>query len=63
MLQNSGYHQGRIIRRSRIIKDPVRNLHLSWKDLNIGIDIEIFGITFHLTDCDAFTKVCPILYT
>ncbi|XP_031630857.1 EF-hand domain-containing protein 1-like, partial [Contarinia nasturtii] len=53
---NSGYHQGRIIRRSRIIKDPIRNLHLSWKDLNIGIEIKIFGITFHLTDCDAFTK-------
>lgn len=56
--QNSGYPQGRIIRRSRIMKDSNRNLHLSWKDLNIGVDLKIFGIIFHLTDCDSFTKVC-----
>lgn len=56
-MQNSGYKQGRIIRRSRITKDPHRNLYLSWKDLNIGIDLKMFGINFHLTDCDSFTKV------
>lgn len=59
--QNSGYPQGRIIRRSRILKDTARNLHYSWKDLNIGIDLNIFGITFHLTDCDRATKVNHLL--
>lgn len=55
---NSGYPQGRrVIRRSRIMKDPQRRLHLSWKDLNVGIELKIFGIIFHLTDCDPFTKV------
>lgn len=39
------------------MKDPNRNIHLSWKDLNIGVELKMFGIVFHLTDCDSFTKV------
>lgn len=37
-----------------------------WKDLNIGIDLEIFGISYHLTDCDKATRVynqCYCLFT
>lgn len=44
------------------MKDPQRNIHFSWKDLNIGIELKIFGIVFHLTDCDSFTKVISIHY-
>ena len=28
----------------------------SWKDFNVGNDIELHGIVFHITDCDAFTR-------
>lgn len=57
LFQNSGYPQGRIVRRARIPKDPFRNIHYTWKDLNIGIDLDIFGIKYHVTDCDRFTRV------
>lgn len=29
---------------------------MHWKDFNIGIDIGLEGIVFHITDCDLFTK-------
>jgi len=28
----------------------------TWKDLNIGININIFERIFHIYDCDSFTK-------
>ena len=30
--------------------------YYTWKDMNIGIDIEFNGIVYHITDCDPFTK-------
>lgn len=31
-------------------------MYYTWKDFNIGIDIEIQGIVFHITNCDNYTK-------
>lgn len=43
------------MRRGKIAKN---NMELyTWKDLNVGIDIELNGTVYHLTDCDEFTKV------
>lgn len=56
IFQNCGYPQGRIVRRSRIPKNPKGDF-ITWKDLNIGIDLKIFGIVYHLTDCDKATRV------
>lgn len=58
--QNSGCAQGRIVRRSRVLKNVDKHEYYSWKDLNIGIDLSIFGIKYHLLDCDPFTKVSAI---
>lgn len=44
------------MRRSRIPKNN-EGAFISWKDLNIGIDLKIFGIVYHLTDCDKATRV------
>lgn len=54
--QNCGYPQGRLVRRSKIPKNLNGEFYY-WKDLNIGIDIDMFGIVYHITDCDQFTKV------
>lgn len=27
----------------------------TWKDFNVGKEVELHGIVFHITDCDAFT--------
>lgn len=56
-VQNSGVAHGRIVRRSRILKNVEKNEYYSWKDLNIGIDLNLFGIKYHLLDCDPFTRV------
>ncbi|XP_053694812.1 EF-hand domain-containing protein 1-like [Sabethes cyaneus] len=55
IIENCGYPQGRLVRRGKIIKNCLGETY-SWKDLNIGIDLEIHGYVFHLTNCDAFTK-------
>ncbi|KXJ75877.1 hypothetical protein RP20_CCG010860 [Aedes albopictus] len=55
VIENCGYPQGRLVRRGRILKSCLGEAY-SWKDLNIGIDLEIHGYVFHITDCDPFTK-------
>lgn len=30
--------------------------YYTWKDFNIGIDMDMQGIVFHIGDCDPFTK-------
>jgi len=35
--------------------------HWHWKDLNVGINIAVYGKVFHLYDCDKFTKVYILL--
>ncbi|XP_077366918.1 EF-hand domain-containing protein 1 isoform X1 [Festucalex cinctus] len=52
---NSGILQGQRIKRQCLPKkDPGKYYH--WKDLNIGIDLEVFGVKYHIAQCDAFTK-------
>lgn len=54
-VRNAGYDQGRLVRRCKIQKNT-RGDPYTWKDLNIGLDIELNGICFHITDCDPYTK-------
>ncbi|XP_017777691.1 PREDICTED: EF-hand domain-containing protein 1-like [Nicrophorus vespilloides] len=52
---NSGFDQGRLVKRGKIPKtDHGEVWH--WKDLNVGIDICIYGIVYHTVDCDKYTK-------
>lgn len=54
-MQNSGFPQGRLVRRGKIPKH-LTGIFYTWKDFNIGIDIQFNGIVFHITDCDQFTR-------
>lgn len=54
-IPNSGFLEGRIIRRRRIEK-PNSYKFWHWKDLNIDMDINLQGIIFHTFSCDRFTK-------
>ncbi|XP_036941840.1 EF-hand domain-containing protein 1 [Acanthopagrus latus] len=54
-VQDSGMLQGKRIKRQRLPKNEHGDHHL-WKDLNLGIDLEVYGVKYHITDCDAFTK-------
>lgn len=57
--ENSGLPQGTIIRRQKIQK-PKKHEDLvefmSYEDILIGSNLEIFGKVFRICDCDEFTK-------
>uniref|UniRef100_A0A0K0DVN4 DM10 domain-containing protein n=1 Tax=Strongyloides stercoralis TaxID=6248 RepID=A0A0K0DVN4_STRER len=55
--KNSGYLQGPIFRRKQIHKkNIITNKFLSWRDFNIGDDINLFGNYYHVASCDEFTR-------
>ncbi|GAA6228807.1 EF-hand domain-containing protein 1 [Lates japonicus] len=55
MVENSGIPQGKRLKRQRLPKNE-RAEHYLWKDLNLGMDLEVYGVKYHITSCDAFTK-------
>lgn len=55
-MQNCGLSQGKLVRRGKIAKQAFAGIFYSWKDFNVGGDVELNGIVFHITDCDVFTR-------
>lgn len=55
-VENSGIPQGKRLKRQRLPKNE-RGDHYQWKDLNLGMDLEVYGVKYHITQCDTFTKV------
>ncbi|RVE55761.1 hypothetical protein OJAV_G00229340 [Oryzias javanicus] len=54
-VENSGLEQGTRLTRHKIPKNDQGQFYL-WKDLNIGMDLKLYGCSYHITQCDAFTK-------
>ncbi|XP_075454713.1 EF-hand domain-containing protein 1 isoform X2 [Ascaphus truei] len=54
-LENSGIPQGAFIKRQRHPKNDAGD-HYHWKDLNVGINITLYGRTFCIVNCDQFTQ-------
>ncbi|KAL5109814.1 EF-hand domain-containing protein 1 [Taenia crassiceps] len=52
---NSGLPQGRILNRQRVPKNDLGDYY-TWKDLNIGINITIYGRVYRIANCDTFTQ-------
>jgi hypothetical protein len=48
------------VRRNRIPKTTPGDFW-HWKDFNIGIDVTMYGVVYHIVDCDSFTKVSILL--
>ncbi|KAM6915155.1 EF-hand domain-containing protein 1 [Xenentodon cancila] len=55
VVENSGIPQGKRIKRQRLPKNE-HGEYYQWKDLNLGMDLEVYGVKYHITDCDVFTK-------
>ncbi|XP_015927805.2 EF-hand domain-containing protein 1 [Parasteatoda tepidariorum] len=55
-IANSGLVQGTLLKRQVFPHPKGRGRRYLWKDLNIGIDVRVFGISIHLTDCDEWTR-------
>ncbi|CAJ1077050.1 EF-hand domain-containing protein 1 [Xyrichtys novacula] len=54
-VENSGIPQGKRIKRQRLPKNR-SGAHYLWRDLNLGMDLEAYGVRYHITQCDNFTK-------
>ncbi|OAD62294.1 EF-hand domain-containing protein 1, partial [Eufriesea mexicana] len=54
-IDNAGYQQGKLVKRNKIVKN-INGDTFHWKDLNVGIDICIYGVVYHIIDCDLFTR-------
>ena len=54
-VENSGIPQGVLIKRHRIPRSTTE--FYSIKDFNLGININFYGKTFRIVDCDQFTAV------
>lgn len=48
--------KGWVLKRQRVPKNDVGE-HYVWKDLNIGINLTIYGRVYRVTNCDEFTRV------
>ncbi|KAJ8683931.1 hypothetical protein QAD02_019723 [Eretmocerus hayati] len=55
-VHNSGFKQGRLVKRSKIPKPGFPGEVYHWKDLNVGIDFEVYGVVYRVYDCDAYTR-------
>ncbi|NWV20190.1 EFHC1 protein, partial [Origma solitaria] len=56
VVKNSGLLQGKLMKRHRVPKNEQGDYY-HWKDLNVGIDLTMYGRTYRLVNCDSFTKV------
>ncbi|XP_009982991.1 PREDICTED: EF-hand domain-containing protein 1, partial [Tauraco erythrolophus] len=56
VVQNSGLLQGKLVRRHRVPKNDCGD-HYHWKDLNLGMNITMYGRTYRIVNCDPFTQV------
>ncbi|XP_073481249.1 EF-hand domain-containing protein 1 isoform X1 [Aquarana catesbeiana] len=54
-VENSGIPQGTFIKRQRHPKNDNGDPY-HWRDLNVGINIMLYGRTFRIISCDQFTK-------
>ncbi|MCJ8749890.1 hypothetical protein PDJAM_G00192840 [Pangasius djambal] len=54
-VENSGMPQGKLLKRQRLPKNE-RGEHYHWKDLNLAVDLHVYGTVYRITHCDAFTQ-------
>ncbi|XP_053314609.1 EF-hand domain-containing protein 1 [Spea bombifrons] len=54
-VENSGIPQGTFIKRQRHPKNDFGD-HYHWKDLNVAINVTLYGRTFRLVSCDRLTQ-------
>ncbi|XP_076337709.1 EF-hand domain-containing protein 1-like isoform X1 [Tachypleus tridentatus] len=55
VIENSGIPQGKLVIRQKVPKNNEGEF-FSWKDLNIEEDITIYGRTYHIVDCDKWSR-------
>ncbi|KAF0852619.1 conserved mitochondrial DUF1126 domain-containing protein [Andalucia godoyi] len=52
---NSGMAGGRILKRQRVLKWDT-GMPVEYSDFNVGAELSIYGVRYHLVSCDAFSR-------
>ena len=55
-VQNSGIPQGIFMKRHKLPYPDDHSKYYIWKDLNIGMNFNVYQRIFRLVDCDDFTR-------
>lgn len=55
-IENSGIPQGVFLKRHKVTRPEDATAHYSWRDLNLGQNIDVYGRVFRIVDCDDFTR-------
>jgi len=54
-VENSGLQQGAFLKRQRIPRDAT-GITYHWKDLNLGINLPVYGKVIRITNCNEWTR-------
>lgn len=55
-IENSGIPQGIFLKRHKVPYPDTPTQYYTWKDLNLAINLEVYGRVFRILDCDDFTR-------
>jgi hypothetical protein len=55
-IENSGIPQGVFLKRHKVPYPENQAKYYTWKDLNIGINFNVYHRVFRIVDCDDFTR-------
>lgn len=55
-VENSGIPQGIFLKRHKVPLPHDSKKYYTWRDLNIGINLDLYGRVFRIIDCDDFTR-------
>jgi EF-hand domain-containing protein 1 len=55
-VENSGIPQGVFLKRHKVPLPGSPTENYLWKDLNLGMNLEVYTRVFRIIDCDEFTR-------
>ena len=55
-IENSGVPQGVFLKRHKLPYVDDQSKYYVWRDLNIGINLNVYSRIFRIVDCDDFTR-------
>jgi hypothetical protein len=55
-IENSGIPQGIFLKRHKLPFPEDQSKYYTWRDLNVGINLNVYLRVFRIVDCDDFTK-------
>lgn len=55
-VENSGIPQGVFLKRHKVPLPENATQHYKWRDINLGMNIDVYGRVFRIIDCDDFTR-------